>query len=382
MRWTPRRSQAAVLALMMFMTLGGALTGPAAFSVEGADENDTDCARRYVGTGDNVPKGVDHDDIEGDYPSKLRTEHLRKAPGPWCLYETAEEDATSDNFVTGGSGNTSQLSQALTLRPDLVTIHIGRHDAGIVEHVTTCLQNIKDHEFIQANACALLAYANQPAWDELGENLTLMLGRLRTHMDGNPDLVVAVLGYYNPYPKPYTVAARTVTMCAQLIDTMPMCQIRWVQLPPALITLDQVVKKLNTTIEEAVAKFTLTSQGRFVFVNPYEKFSDHCTEMQVEIKTTVYHPTNTVHDHNASKQNFGCDDTWIESDGENGNRTPLLYLMPAVAGQLLTASQTTSEMGVNPNADGHECIAELIWNATKIKLGVPEAPVEDSELCQ
>ena len=38
-------------------------------------------------------------------------------------------------------------------------------------------------------------------------------------------------------------------------------------------------------------------------------------------------------------------------------------------------------MGFNPNAKGHDCISDLIWEAVKNKLGVPEPPAQDSEVC-
>jgi hypothetical protein len=96
----------------------------------------------------------------------------------------------------------------------------------------------------------------------------------------------------------------------------------------------------------------------------------------------VYHPTNTVHDHNADK-NFGCSesDSWIASDKENGTKSPFLYLTPAVTGVLILATQETKDMGINPNKKGHDCIAQMIWEATKHKLGVPEKQLEDSEIC-
>ena len=377
MRRSTRRKQAAAVVVVLFASLGGALYGPLASSAQ-----DNDCALRYVAQGDDVPNGVDLNDADGDYPSKLLDDHLLKAPGPWCLYETSKKGATSATYITEVEDGTTQQGHAWNLRPRLVTVQLGRHDSGIVEHVADCLQDVKDHDFLDANACALKVMANQPAWDELTDNLSEILGELKTQMDGNPDLVVAVVGYYNPYPKALTVTSRIPGFCAQLVDTSATCLIRWVQLPPALITLDQVVKRLNTTVSDVVAHFTLAAQGRFVFVNPYDKFSDHCTTMNVEIKTKVYHPTNTVDEHNTSKTNFGCDTSWIQSDGKKGTKTPFLYLTPAVSGVLILATQETTDMGINPNADGHKCISDLIWNAVKLKLKVPEATVSDAELCQ
>lgn len=364
-----RRSQA--IAVVMAILGGGLALVTAGAHLSGAD--DVDCALRYVAGGDSVTWGKDADDNEADrYSRQLLEEHLKPSPGPWCEYNTSQETATTDDYVSQPSP--SQQAEAWNKRPKLVTLTLGRQNTGIVNHVTTCLQQIKDHDFPEANVCALAVLANEPAWDELSRDMAEILNTYKVQMAGNPDMVVAVTGYFNPYPSATSVATTIPTFCTQLVDTIPTCLIRWVFLPPALVTLDQVVKKLNTKIADVVQRFTQSSQGRFVFVNPYDKFKDHCTEMQVTIKTKVYHPTNTVEDHNTNETNFGCSDTWIESDDKSGTKTPFLYLTPAVTGVLLVATQTTEEMGIHPNEEGHDCISDLVWEAVKNKLGVPEAP--------
>ena len=102
-------------------------------------------------------------------------------------------------------------------------------------------------------------------------------------------------------------------------------------------------------------------------------------EMQVEIKTSVYHPTNEVDEHDLSKTNLGCSSTWIKSDGDDGNLPPWHYLPPAVDGVLINTTQTTSEMGAYPNDDGHNCLADLVyqakdgWGTLRNMLGIPGA---------
>lgn len=339
----------------------------------------TDCSLRYVAGGDGVVKGTDSSD--SDRYSNQLLEKLKAAPsnGPWCLHNTSVDPTSTGDYrdrVDGG-GQTQQ-GQANDLRPRLITLEVGRQNAVIKEHVTTCLSKIKDHDFIEANICALAILNAQPVFDALRDDLTEILNDYKVQMAGNPDLVVAVLGYFNPYPAATSASSDLVSLCTDLTDTIPTCTSRWILLPPALVTLDQVVRKLNSTIEPVVAKFTAASQGRFVFVNPYEKFKKHCTKMQVNIQTTVYHPTNTVHPHN-SDEDFGCSDggdTWIASDNVGGFKTPLIYLTPAMNGVLLTALQQTTGMGINPNKDGHECLAEMIYEAVKIKLDIAEAPKE------
>jgi hypothetical protein len=207
---------------------------------------------------------------------------------------------------------------------------------------------------------------------------------------GRPRLVVAITGYPNPYPHADTAAAKIAELCTPLIDTIPTCLARWVLLPPALIMLDQVVQKLNTTIANAVAPFANSTAGRFVFVNTYDKLRDHCMKMEVSFKTEVEHPEEdgAVHEHDSpSAVNFGCDQPWFVA-GSDGTDTPF-YLDPAAIGVLIQESQTTSGMGVYPNDDGQKCLSDLIWEADTIdpgttplkwKLGIPEAP--NSNICQ
>ena len=343
----------------------------------GSHETGEDCARRYVAGGDGVVFGTDADDSENNrYSHQLLDEHFRDPTwhGPWCEYNTSKDPTTSDTYREPPAP--TQQAIAWDRRPDLISLQVGRQNNVINDHVTKCLQNIKDHDFIEANVCALAVLANQPAFDDLTKDLAAILNTYKVQMSGNPQLIAAIVGYYNPYPAATDVATKIPQFCAELQDTIPTCIIRWILLPPALITLDQVVKKLNKTIEDVVKKFIWSSQGRFVFVNPYEEFKDHCTAMEVEIKTKVYHPTNTVHNHD-SKKDFGCSDPWIASDDKDGTKSPFLYLTPAVTGVLILATQTTKKMGINPNEKGHDCISDMIWEATKNKLGIPEKPVDD-----
>lgn len=357
---------------------------PAAGDLPAPDPAPTgDCSLRLVAGGDGVTHGVDaagngSDDVSKAYPRQLLDEHLQPAPGPWCLYNTAQDKATSGDYRD--SGNPTQQSLANDLRPRLITLTLGRDNMFITEHVDTCLDFVRDHDFIEANACAVAVLAAQPAFDSLRDDLSATLNDYRVQMAGNPNMVVAVTGYFNPYPAATDVITKIPQFCANLVDTIPTCLTRWILLPPALVILDQIVQKLNTTVEQVVHEFEVGTQGRFVFVNPYEKFKGHCMQMDVRIDISVYHPPSTVDTHNTEKD-MGCDsDSWIGEDGKIGTKTPFPYLTPAVTGVLLTAFQTTRNMGVYPNEKGHDCISDLVWEATKIKLGVPEPPA--SSVCE
>ncbi len=341
------------------------------------------CGLRYVAVGDDIAFG--HDVTESErYSRQLMEDHL-KTWGAWCEFNFAKNDTTSPTYITGG-----QLAQTWNFRPDLITLTIGEQNSTIVNLIDSCFEKVKSHDFAGANACAAAVLGNPTLFSNLNLNLVTIFQQYRMMMAGRPRMVVAVTGYPNPYPKALDAAAKIPELCVPLIDTIPTCTARWVQLPPALELLDQAIKKLNTQIATSVSTFANTNQGRFVFVNTYDKLRDHCMKMEVEMKTKVEHPeqNGAVHQHdNLSKVNFGCSDPWFVA-GDDGTDNPF-YLLPAALGILIQQSQTTSGMGVYPNAKGHDCISSLIWEADTIdpgtsplkwKLGIPEVP--KSDICQ
>ena len=347
-----------------------------------------DCARRYVAGGDHIPAGHEVNEDER-YPNQLLEDKLKKW-GPWCVYVTAENEATSSQYLNGGN---QQLSQTWNLRPDLITLTVGGENATIINLITECFDNIKDHDFAEASTCASAVLGNTTLWTQLTNNLTTILQQYRVILAGRPKLVVAVTGYTNPFPKALDAAPKIAELCTPLIDTIISCTVRWVQLPPALELLDQAIKKLNTTIQNAVKPFTLSqpTAGRFFYVDIYTKTRDHCMKMDVKMKTKVEHPEleGQVHDHdNFTDVSFGCSDPWYV-EGEDGTKNPF-YLFPSIPPTvLLQQSQTTSGMGVHPNDKGHKCISELIWEhdtpepgvtPLKWKLSIPE--VANSNICQ
>jgi hypothetical protein len=340
------------------------------------------CGLHYVAAGDDIPAGHDVSTSER-YPDKLVDSHL-KTWGAWCEYDIAKNGTTSATYISDG-----QLATTWNDRPDLITLQVGEQNSTIVNLITDCFDKVKSHDFAGANSCAASVLGNSTAWSNLNLNLITIQQQYRMILAGRPKLVVAVLGYPNPYPKALDATPKVAELCVPLIDTIPTCTARWVQLPPALELLDQAIKKLNTTIANSVSTFSNYTQGRFVFVNTYDKMRDHCMEMKVTIKTTVEHPEEegAVHQHDSQEINFGCSSSWFKA-GDDGTDTPF-YLLPAAIGVLTNESQTTKGMGVYPNADGHKCIQDLIWEADTIepgttplkwKLGVPEAP--KSSICQ
>lgn len=353
------------------------------------DPCDTNIFIPYVAGGDGVPHGdknLDGDESVGEterYPQLLK-EWLNEKNFPYCAFNTSFDSTSTDDYQDENHEELgfTQQSLAWDLRPTLITLQVGRENGVIKEHIDKCMDLIKDHLFPLANACAAAILAD-PSWsDKITRDLSDILNQYKVQMAGNPQMVVAVLGYMNPYPRALDVTTEIPGFCAKLVDTIPTCLIRWVLLPPVLVLLDQIVKKLNRTIEDVTKRFITASQGRFFFVNPYDAFEDHCMKMEVEIKTKVYHPTNTIDQHD-SKNDFGCDEPWIDDDGTKGQLPPWHYLPPAVNGVLVFTTQTTEGMGAYPNDKGHECLAKLIretnngWGPLKWKLDIPDAAVED-----
>jgi hypothetical protein len=339
--------------------------------------------RSYVASGDDLVNGKDLNDNSKRYPEQLLADHI-KAPG-WCLFNQGKNSQTSSSYISGGG-----LASAYNMRPDFLTLQLGEQNSTVVKLITDCFDDVKKHDFAGANSCAAGILANSSIWTDLKNNYTTILQQTRIMMSQRPQLVVAVVNYPNPFPHADTATEKIAELCVPLIDTIITCTTRWVQLPPALLLIDQVFQKLNSTLKDSLAPFNQGPSGnRWVYADDYPKLKDYCMKMEVTIKTQVEHPEEdgVVHEHDSPAVNFGCDTPWFTA-GSDGTDTPT-YLDPATPGVLIQESQTTSGMGVYPNSDGHKCIDDVIWEADTIdpgttplkwKLGYGEA--SNSNICQ
>jgi len=201
------------------------------------------CGLHYVAAGDDIPFGRDVEESER-YPNKLVDSHL-KTWGAWCEYDIAKKGTTSATYISGG-----QLATTWNDRPDLITLHIGEQNSTIVNLITDCFDKVKSHDFAGANSCAASVLANTTAWNGLTSNLITIQQQYRLILAGRPKLVVAILGYPNPYPHTDTATEKIAELCVPLIDTIPTCTARWVQLPPALELLDQSISGQTRKIGE------------------------------------------------------------------------------------------------------------------------------------
>lgn len=375
---------APLLMLSLLTAAGIILSWPAELL---AQDPEGICGDKYIAVGDHYPAGHEVSESER-YPNQLLTEHLETYG--FCLFNLAEDETTSSSYMTEG-----QMAQTWNLRPDLITLTVGGENSKIVNLVTDCFDKVKDHDFAGATACALAVRANENTYNMLYNNLVTILQQYRMIMAGRPQLIVAVTGYPNPYPRAIDVVDEIALLCVGTVDSIISCTIRWVQLLPALIALDNAIKKLNSTIERAVEPFAIGSQNRFVFVNPYEKFASHVMKMEVTLKLDrVCHLCGTqfqFRDEHSSTQNFGSSDPFFV-EGPDGTKNPN-YLFPdqfiAPPVVIEQKSQTTEGMGIHPNDKGHKCLADLIWEwdtpepgvtPLKWKLGVAEPA--NSNICE
>jgi hypothetical protein len=349
------------------------LVGPAPLEAQ------TVCGKHYVAGGDDVPAGNTISSSQ-TYPSHLLNDHLMKFG--YCTYNLAQNGTTSSSYITGG-----QLATTWNRAPDFITLSVGEQNTPIVNEINSCFNNVKSHDFASALSCATSIEADTSAFTDLNNNLVTSLQQYKMIMAGRPWLVVAVVGYPDPFPQSSDVTTAIQDLCQGTTDTILSCNTRWQQLPPALTALDSVIKKLNTTTANAVQPFNTGYQGRFIFVNPYQKFLNHEMKMDVTLRLDqVCHLCGTegqYFDNHSSEQNVGSSNAWFQA-GSDGTDTPFYLQPPDQINDppvvLITESQTTSGMGVYPNDTGNKCISDLVWEAAKWKLGVSE-PL-NSNICQ
>lgn len=326
--------------------------------------------RIYVASGDAIPAGKDLNDDAKRYPEILLKDHL-VAPG-WCLFNQGKDGQTSATYITQGG-----LASAYNMRPDLLTLQLGLQNTTIVNLVTSCFDKVKDHDFSGANSCAQQILGNQGLFDSLRNNFTTILQQTRIMAAQRPGLVIAVINYANPYPQANDALQKIPELCQKPEDSQLSCLQRWLQLPPALTTIDQVFQKLNKTLKDSLAPFWAGPNGwRWVYVDIYPKFKGHEMKMDVTLRDDqVCHLCGTqgqyIDNHEGSK-NIGSEDPWW-IEGSDGTKFPEYLLTPGPLIDppvvILKVSQTTKGMGAWVNADGHQCIADAIWEADTLYPG-------------
>src|SRR5205823_14532892 len=132
------------------------------------------------------------------YPAHLIADHMAKFG--YCVYNTAQNGTTSSSYISGG-----QLSTAWNRQPDFITLSVGEQNTTIVDLINSCFNKIKSHDFSGGNACASAILGNSALFTQLTNDLTTILQQYKMIMAGRPQLVVAVVGYANPYAQASSV---------------------------------------------------------------------------------------------------------------------------------------------------------------------------------
>ena len=350
-----RRSVLARLVILAYCSTG------CSFGRAGLGGLDIDgiCGKRYIAAGDHVPAGHEVSTSER-FPSQLREDHL--AAFGYCSMNIAVE---RDHI-----GHLHQRRPAVAdMEPPARPHH---PDGGRGEH---------DHR----QPDQLVLRQGQGPRLHRGERLRATDPRQQLAVDvvdQQPDHDPAAVpaDHVGPAPaggrgdrifEPVSRRARRdaqiVELCVPLIDNIAPCTIRWAQFPPALVTIDQVFKKLNTTIQNALKPFQQgPSANRYVFVDTYTKTRDHCMKMDVQMKTTVEHPEleGQVHHHD----NFRRSASAATIHGTSKARTDKDPQVPRPVDARRPDRQEPDDQGDGrpPGQGRRECVADLIWEADTI----------------
>ncbi|MGE0539198.1 MAG: hypothetical protein AB7R89_03375 [Dehalococcoidia bacterium] len=323
--------------------------------------------RRYAAGGDSIPFGADLSEsvrTGQNYPSQLLNNHLATLNfSSTAFLNTAQSGASSTNYVSGGGSFTRQLDPTVAHRPDLITMTLGVDNKVLPSLVEQCLPLLQAFDIAATVACENTILNDEAAWNTLITDLQVIFSRYLQLMQENRQLLVAVTNYYNPLPRRLTDDTIRA-LCDQLqAGFSGRCREQLNELSPAFIGANAVIERLNRTIEGMVRRFTPFAGGRFVFVDLYRSFIGHCTSINATIAVT---PAGG----NASG-NLGCSESWIEPAFpiQGSKQIPI-----TVAGQQVVTFTVAlmGQAGVHPNAAGHRCIAALIWEATKARLGSSE----------
>lgn len=320
---------------------------------------------RYTATGDSIPSGVDLGASCSNsappcvsapnhaYPSKL-ADRLT----PSLVRNIACSGAGSDAYLTTDSCKRSQLTQALSRDFDLLTITVGADD-GILNGFVPCLHKLPDSR--AAAQCANSLENSSTLWSGLATRLDSILGRYKAYLNTHPKSVVVETDYYNPVPKPasgaqwdiargaacraYAVQATKRLAGSKFSQAESQCETFLNDLNGLFASAGRIVDKLNKTIQDAVSR-AATDQIRFVSV--HSAFDGHCSPILVDarVNTTWF-----------AIGNFGCSEasSWIAATQREESQAH--------------GFRVAITVGVHPSDVGQQCIANLIWNATKGNFG-------------
>ena len=234
--------------------------------------------RIYVASGDDVTNGKEMDDNASRYAEQLIADHI-KSPG-WCLCNQGKNGQTSSSYITGGG-----MASAYNMRPDFQTITPRRAE----------LDHRQPHH-------VLLRQGEGPRlrrWGRLRVGRSWATRRLWTNMKNNYTTILlqtsgswprSARGWSSPwtnYPNPYPAGGgrhrRDHHSCAYRSSTPSR------RAPPDgpsyLRPCSRSTRRSRSstpTMKNTMAPFQQGPNGsRYVYVDMYPTFEDHCMTMKV-----------------------------------------------------------------------------------------------------
>jgi hypothetical protein len=150
----------------------------------------------------------------------------------------------------------------------------------------------------------------------------------------------------------------------RLIDTIITCTVRWVQLPPALELLDQAIKKLNTTIQNAVKPFTPSprrprADSSTSIPTPRRAITAMKMEVEVQDQGRASEEDGAVHDHDSpSKVNFGCSESLVRRRRRRHQDSVLSVPIDPAGPSCSRKAKRRRGWACTRTTTGHKCISD------------------------
>lgn len=276
----------------------------------------------YVATGDSYPNGEDVAapgvaDRSRAYPALLDNALL--ALGNPLFLDFSCSGATTLQYMIVPQCNflRPQLTSASTAYPDLVTITEGADD--FLPALTQCVRRV---EVTWMRKCVTTALSDETAWSQLSKRLDDIIG---TYL-ARPGTLVVLANY--PFPGMIDCRSPLIGIGGR-ISYLWCIRVNQVIIP---ILRDKFIGRLTTVMQSAAARST--DPSRVAFVDVSGQFVGH---------------------------EYWSSQPWFAT----------------TSWQFAAPHKMSVPYGVHPNATGQSCIAKLMWEAIKGRLGSTQSPLAD-----
>jgi len=296
----------------------------------------------YVATGDSYPAGADVggpgvEDRTHAYP-QLLADILHQRLSKSLSLDYSCSGATTTDYIMASqcNWNNSQLALALGEKPDLVTITLGANDF-LKPLNKQCLEPyfLKWLIPLWVRDCVSGILADGERWKYLEDSLRLTIANYRD----DTNALVVLTNYPFPGGLRCDRASILVAAAGPLAAGAMFAHCTLYNVLVAPIVERDYINRLNGIIESMPA---WSASPRVIVADIHAQFQGH---------------------------EFASADPWFAPFKAFKVELPLrrwrwLFPLPGI-------------YGVHPNAKGQQCIANVVWEATKAKLGSTEPPVAD-----